>query len=75
MAVVPNRRAESLRGRLMLASDVSLTQATDNVALLPDLSGTVIEFERRGVRRRRGIPQPRTSLTGIHFVRYLCRLG
>ena len=28
-----------------------LSQATDNVALLPDLSGTIIEFERGDVRR------------------------
>ena len=29
-----------------------LSQATDNVALLPDLSGTIIESERGDVRRR-----------------------
>ena len=34
-----------------------LSQATDNVALLPDLSGTIIEFER-GVLRRPGLLPP-----------------
>jgi hypothetical protein len=59
----------------MLASDASLSQATDHVALLPDLSGTAIESNAVVFDGAGAFLSPRTSLTGIHFVRYLCRLG
>ena len=51
-----------------------LSQATDNVALLPDLSGTVIEFERGGVRRRRHV-RPHQGRQELQRSRQRVRLG